>query len=191
MLERQVGASRDFVLAKSFMQAGSHAGLLGEDDSKRLFAELFADPDHPEVRLQEAWQAILTSMQPGWTLRLLQLFWPDRAAPGLSTTGAGMDDPGGGGLGYSSARIDFGNPGIPVAICTADGSGICSAGRGGDSVAGGPDGFVRRVWVEGKLSGTGRIGGAHPLGAESESGIRWMRNSGKISIPRNHILPFI
>ncbi len=29
------------------------------------------------MRPQEAYQAILSSMQPGWTLRLLQLFWPD------------------------------------------------------------------------------------------------------------------
>jgi hypothetical protein len=42
-----------------------------------LFAELFADPDRPDVRPVEACQAILTSMHPGWTLRLLQTFWPD------------------------------------------------------------------------------------------------------------------
>jgi hypothetical protein len=77
MPDHQVGTSRDFVLAKDFTQAGSHAGLIGDDDSKRLFAELFADPDRPEVRPQEAYQAILSSMQPGWTLRLLQVFWPD------------------------------------------------------------------------------------------------------------------
>jgi hypothetical protein len=42
-----------------------------------LFAELYADPDRPEVRPQEAYQTILASMQPGWSARLLQLFWPD------------------------------------------------------------------------------------------------------------------
>jgi len=29
------------------------------------------------VRPQEAYKSILSSIQPGWTLRLLQLFWPD------------------------------------------------------------------------------------------------------------------
>jgi hypothetical protein len=77
MAEETVGSTRTFVLTKGFTQAGSHAALIGDDDSKRLFAELFADPDRPEVRPQEAYQAILSSMQPGWTLRLLQLFWPD------------------------------------------------------------------------------------------------------------------
>ena len=77
MVEDTVGSTRTFVLAKGFTQAGNHAALVGDDDSKRLFAELFADPDRPEVRPQEAYQAMLTSIQPGWTLRLLQVFWPD------------------------------------------------------------------------------------------------------------------
>lgn len=77
MPEETVGSTRTFVLAKGFAQVGSHAGLIGDDDSKRLFAELFADPDRPEVRPQEAYQAMLSSIQPGWTLRLMQVFWPD------------------------------------------------------------------------------------------------------------------
>jgi hypothetical protein len=77
MDEQTVGSTRTFVLAKGFTQAGAHAALIGEDDTRRLFAELYADPDRPEVRPQEGYQAVLSSMQPGWTLRLLQLFWPD------------------------------------------------------------------------------------------------------------------
>ena len=77
MNEQTVGSTRTFVLAKGFTQVGNHAALIGEDDTRRLFAELYADPDRPEVRPQEAYQAILSSMQPGWILRLLQLFWPD------------------------------------------------------------------------------------------------------------------
>ncbi len=77
MAEQTIGSTRTFVLAKGFIQVGSHAALLGEDDMRRLFAEVYADPDRPEVRPQEAYQVILSSMQPGWTLRLLQLFWPD------------------------------------------------------------------------------------------------------------------
>jgi hypothetical protein len=77
MNEQTVGSTRTFVLAKGFTQVGNHAALIGEDDTRRLFAELYADPDRPEVRPQEAYQALLSSMQPGWILRLLQLFWPD------------------------------------------------------------------------------------------------------------------
>jgi hypothetical protein len=77
MDEQVVGSTRDFVLAKGFIQVGVHATLIGEDDTRRLFAELHADPDRPEVRPQEAYQSILSSMQPGWTLRLMQIFWPD------------------------------------------------------------------------------------------------------------------
>ncbi len=75
--EGTVGSTRAFVLAKGFTVVQGHAALIGEDDSRRLFAELCADPDRPDVRPQEAYQAILSSMQPAWTLRLLQLFWPD------------------------------------------------------------------------------------------------------------------
>lgn len=77
MAEQTIGSTRDFVLAKGFTQVGAHAALIGEDGTRRLFAEVYADPDRPEVRPQEAYQAMLSSMQPGWTLRLLQLFWPD------------------------------------------------------------------------------------------------------------------
>jgi len=77
MEEQSIGSTRAFVLGKGIVQMGSHSALVGEDDTNRLFAELYADPDRPEVRPDEAYQAILSSMQPGWTLRLLQLFWPD------------------------------------------------------------------------------------------------------------------
>jgi hypothetical protein len=77
MAEQTVGSTRAFVLAKGFTQVGSHAALIGEDDTRRLFAEVYADPDRPEARPQEAYKAILSSIQPGWTLRFLQLFWPD------------------------------------------------------------------------------------------------------------------
>ena len=77
MSEQTIGSTRTFVLAKGFTQVRNHSALIGEDDTKRLFAEVYADPDRPDVRPQEAYTAILSSMQPGWTLRLLQLFWPD------------------------------------------------------------------------------------------------------------------
>ena len=77
MAEQTIGSTRTFVLAKGFAQVGAHTALIGEDDARRLFAEIYADPDRPDVRPKEAYQAVLSSMQPGWTLRLLQLFWPD------------------------------------------------------------------------------------------------------------------
>lgn len=77
MNKTEVGTTHTFVLSKGMCQVGAHAALIGEDDTRRLFAELHADPDRPEVRPQEAFQAILSSIQPGWTVRLLQLFWPD------------------------------------------------------------------------------------------------------------------
>lgn len=77
MAEQTIGSTRTFVLAKGFTQVGNHSALIGEDDTKRLFVELHADPDRTDVRPREAYAAILSSTQPGWTLRLLQLFWPD------------------------------------------------------------------------------------------------------------------
>lgn len=77
MAEQTIGSTRTFVLAKGFTQVGPHAALIGDDDTRRLFAEVYADPDRPDVRPQEAYQTVLSSMQPGWTLRFLQLFWPD------------------------------------------------------------------------------------------------------------------
>jgi hypothetical protein len=73
----EIGTTHQFVLVKGFEKIGNHDALIGNDGTRRLFAELFADPDRPDVRPAEAYQAILTSMQPGWTLRLLQTFWPD------------------------------------------------------------------------------------------------------------------
>ena len=77
MEEQTIGSTRAFVHSKGIVQIGNRSALIGEDDTRRLFAELYADPDRPEVRPQEAYQSILSSMQPGWSLRLLQLFWPD------------------------------------------------------------------------------------------------------------------
>jgi hypothetical protein len=72
-----IGTTHQFVLVQGFTRLGNHDALLGADNTKRLFAEFFADPDRPDVRPQEAYQAVLSSMQPGCTLRLLQTFWPD------------------------------------------------------------------------------------------------------------------
>jgi hypothetical protein len=73
----EIGSSHSFVIAQGFRQVGEHWGLIGHDGSLRLFAQLTADPDRPAVRPVEAYRALLASLQPGWTLRWLQIFWPD------------------------------------------------------------------------------------------------------------------
>jgi len=73
----KVSSSQAFVLARGLQQVGEYWILIGEDGRQRLFAELTADPDRPDVRPIEAYRALLSSMQPGWTVRTLQIFWPD------------------------------------------------------------------------------------------------------------------
>lgn len=72
-----VGYTQSFVLAKGFATVDEFDALIGCDNSKRLFAQLSADPDRPDVRPNEAYLALLSSMQPGWVIRIIQIFWPD------------------------------------------------------------------------------------------------------------------
>lgn len=72
-----IGASQDFVLGQGFENLGEYVLLLSRDGSRRLLAELSADPDRPEARPQEAYRELLASLAPGWTVRLLQVTWPD------------------------------------------------------------------------------------------------------------------
>lgn len=76
---QEIGETRNFVLASGFVQVGSFDALIGEDNTHRLFVELTANTDRPDVRPVEAYHAVLTSIQPGWTIRLMQIFWPDPA----------------------------------------------------------------------------------------------------------------
>jgi len=73
----EIGQSQRFVLVQGLRQVEGMWALVDGRGGLRLFAELSADPDRPEVRPREAYQALLASMYPGWTVRLLQLFWPD------------------------------------------------------------------------------------------------------------------
>ena len=76
---REVGKTQDFVLAQGFQEMGEYMALAARDGSRRLLAEVFADPDRPEARPQEAYREMLASLAPGWTMRLLQVTWPDPA----------------------------------------------------------------------------------------------------------------
>ncbi|MGD2156077.1 MAG: hypothetical protein PVG14_03030 [Anaerolineales bacterium] len=73
----EVDSSQTFVVAQGFRRVGVHWGLIGHDGSMRLFVELTADPDRPDVRPVEAYRELLSSLGPGWTVRWLQIFWPD------------------------------------------------------------------------------------------------------------------
>jgi hypothetical protein len=75
--QEEVGYTQSFVLAKGFTTVDSFDALNGHDDTKRLFAQLSADPDRPDVRPADAYLSMLSSMQPGWIIRVLQIFWPD------------------------------------------------------------------------------------------------------------------
>ena len=75
--ERRIGQSQAFVLAHGFKKVGAYWALVGADNSLRLFAEVTADADRPDVRPKEAYQTLLASIVPGWTVRILQIFWPD------------------------------------------------------------------------------------------------------------------
>lgn len=73
----EVGKTQDFVLGQGFQEVEGYMALVGRDGSRRLLAELSADPDRPEARPQEAYRELLASLAPGWTVRLLQVTWPD------------------------------------------------------------------------------------------------------------------
>ena len=73
----EVGDTQLFVLGQGFVKDGDFEALVGHDSTKRLFIELFADRDRTDVRPSEAYQAILASLQPGWVIRVFQVYWPD------------------------------------------------------------------------------------------------------------------
>lgn len=82
MAKATIGQSQDFVLGQGLRQVGINSlspywALADAKGNLRVFAELTADSDRPDVRPREAYHAMLSSMFLGWTVRVLQLFWPD------------------------------------------------------------------------------------------------------------------
>ena len=75
--QEEIGYTQSFVLAKGFTTIDEFDALIGYDNTRRLFAQLSADPDRPEVRPADAYLSLLNSIQPGWIIRVLQIFWPD------------------------------------------------------------------------------------------------------------------
>ena len=72
-----VGSTLGFVIARGFTQVGRYPALLGFDGSQRLFAELFADVDRPDVQPAGAYYKLITNLQAGQTIRIMQIYWPD------------------------------------------------------------------------------------------------------------------
>ena len=79
MENENIGRTQGFVLARDLCQIDGLWALTSADGQMRFFMELNADPDRPEVRPDQAYAQLLSSMQPGWTLRLLRVTWPDPA----------------------------------------------------------------------------------------------------------------
>ena len=75
--QEEFGTTEQFVIAKGFTQVRNNPALIGYDGTKRLFAELFADADRPDVRTEEAYRELFYSLQSGWTIRIIQIFWSD------------------------------------------------------------------------------------------------------------------
>jgi hypothetical protein len=73
----EIGFTQSFVLGSGFEVVDDFDALLGDGNTRRLFAQITADPDRPEVRPGDAYLSMLSSMQPGWIVRVLQTFWPD------------------------------------------------------------------------------------------------------------------
>ena len=73
----EIGFTQSFVLASGFQVVDDFDALMGDGNTTRLLAQLIADPDRPEVRPNDAYLAMLSSMQPSWIVRVLQTFWPD------------------------------------------------------------------------------------------------------------------
>lgn len=72
-----IGKTQEFVIAKGFTQIGQYIALIGADNTKRVFIEIFADRDRNDVRPMEAYMMMLLTIHPGWSLRILQVYWPD------------------------------------------------------------------------------------------------------------------
>jgi len=75
--DQEIGRTQGFVLARDLYPVDELWALTSADGQLRLFMELNADPDRPEVRPNQGYAQLLSSMQPGWALRLLRLTWPD------------------------------------------------------------------------------------------------------------------
>src|SRR5574338_1609787 len=75
--QEDIGFTQSFVLARGVVHVDGFDALIGHDGKKRVFAQIAAVPARPEVRPEAAYLQMLNSMQPSWTLRILQIFWPD------------------------------------------------------------------------------------------------------------------
>ncbi|MCX7590478.1 hypothetical protein QYE77_14695 (plasmid) [Thermanaerothrix sp. 4228-RoL] len=73
------GSTTEFIWCRGIVRFEEHGvdALVSVDGSYRFLAELSADPDRPEVQPERAYQALLSALPPGRTLRFLQVIWVD------------------------------------------------------------------------------------------------------------------
>ncbi|HUF37836.1 MAG TPA: hypothetical protein VMN57_04885 [Anaerolineales bacterium] len=76
-ITRPPGRAQDFVAARGFDRSGDHTVLLDRDGRGRLFLELATDADHPRSDPEAAYENLFSTLEPGASIRFLQLFWPD------------------------------------------------------------------------------------------------------------------
>lgn len=71
------GKTQTFVLGRGFHNRYGRQCLTDRDGNSRIFFELTADPDHARYKPENAYEQMLRSMQPGATVRFLNVYWPD------------------------------------------------------------------------------------------------------------------
>ena len=73
-----VGESRVFVLSPGYRQFGAFQALVDAEGWMRVFFAVYADPDNPRSRPQEAWESLLRAMPHGAAVRFLLSWWPEQ-----------------------------------------------------------------------------------------------------------------
>ena len=77
MPQKEEGSTWEFVTARGFERVGPFTAIVAFDGTSRLLAELFANTDRPDVHPEENYHKMFLSLQPGWTINLKQIYWPD------------------------------------------------------------------------------------------------------------------
>ena len=71
------GQTQSFVQAMGFRTMGGRMLLIDANGDGRAFLEITGDPDQREQDSAAAYARLLAGMQPGRSVRFLQIYWPD------------------------------------------------------------------------------------------------------------------